>query len=267
AEKPTLAERFQEIKRTYDRASSPGRRLTDAERRQFIGETYRRRAAIGRDCVALAEANPDAPFAVEALILAVWQVNTNPWPIELVGDDPARGRALVILAEKHLGSEKLASVCQRVSYGCHRDYETFLRAALAKSPNRSVRAAAQMGLGRFLSNRMGRVELCDEQPAVAKEFAGLYGADYLAELRRRDRAAAWREVESLFADALVKFGDAKLPRDELVRDIAERELFDVRNLRPGKTAPEIEGVDQDGKPFKLSDYRGKVVLLDYWSYV
>ena len=30
-------------------------------------------------------------------------------------------------------------------------------------------------------------------------------------------------------------------------------------------APEIEGVDQDGKSFKLSDYKGKVVLLDFWS--
>ena len=32
-----------------------------------------------------------------------------------------------------------------------------------------------------------------------------------------------------------------------------------------KTAPEIAGTDQDGKEFKLSDYRGKVVMLDFWS--
>jgi peroxiredoxin len=30
-------------------------------------------------------------------------------------------------------------------------------------------------------------------------------------------------------------------------------------------APDIEGEDQDGVRFKLSDYRGKVVLLDFWS--
>ncbi|MBI2808576.1 MAG: redoxin domain-containing protein [Planctomycetes bacterium] len=30
-------------------------------------------------------------------------------------------------------------------------------------------------------------------------------------------------------------------------------------------AQEIEGQDQDGKHFKLSDYRGKVVLLYFWS--
>jgi cytochrome oxidase Cu insertion factor (SCO1/SenC/PrrC family) len=32
----------------------------------------------------------------------------------------------------------------------------------------------------------------------------------------------------------------------------------------GKRAPEIVGVDADGVSFKLSDYRGKVVLLDFW---
>ena len=32
----------------------------------------------------------------------------------------------------------------------------------------------------------------------------------------------------------------------------------------GKPAPEITGTDLDGRPFKLSDYRGKVVLLDFW---
>jgi len=33
----------------------------------------------------------------------------------------------------------------------------------------------------------------------------------------------------------------------------------------GQSAPEIEGADLDSKPFKLSDYRGQVVLLDYWA--
>jgi len=34
----------------------------------------------------------------------------------------------------------------------------------------------------------------------------------------------------------------------------------------GQMAKDIEGEDIDGKPFKLSDYRGKVVLLDFWGH-
>lgn len=33
----------------------------------------------------------------------------------------------------------------------------------------------------------------------------------------------------------------------------------------GDTAPDIVGTDVDGKEFKLSEYRGKVVMLDFWG--
>jgi cytochrome oxidase Cu insertion factor (SCO1/SenC/PrrC family) len=32
-----------------------------------------------------------------------------------------------------------------------------------------------------------------------------------------------------------------------------------------KPARDISGSDADGTPFHLSDYRGKVVLLDFWA--
>jgi hypothetical protein len=36
-------------------------------------------------------------------------------------------------------------------------------------------------------------------------------------------------------------------------------------LAVGNLAPEIQGEDADGNVFKLSDYRGKVVVLDFWA--
>ena len=36
-------------------------------------------------------------------------------------------------------------------------------------------------------------------------------------------------------------------------------------LEVGMLAPEIKGEDIDGEVFALSDYRGKVVLLDFWG--
>lgn len=37
------------------------------------------------------------------------------------------------------------------------------------------------------------------------------------------------------------------------------------SLAIGQVAPEISGEDIDGVPFQLSDYRGKVVVLDFWG--
>ena len=48
--------------------------------------------------------------------------------------------------------------------------------------------------------------------------------------------------------------------------LAGRKLFEMRYLQPGKVAPDIVGEDIDGKPMKLSDFRGKVILLDFWGF-
>jgi len=43
--------------------------------------------------------------------------------------------------------------------------------------------------------------------------------------------------------------------------------FEIEHLRVGQVVPDFELPDQDGTPFKLSDYRGQVVLLDFWGFV
>ena len=77
----------------------------------------------------------------------------------------------------------------------------------------------------------------------------------------------WPSNKKKFEQAAAKYRDVKLPGGDTVSKRANAELFGIRNLSVGKNAPDIEGQDQDGKRFKLSDYRGKVVLLDFWSYV
>ena len=101
---------------------------------------------------------------------------------------------------------------------------------MAKSPHKSVRGAAVLTLGERLK-------------------------------RNGDSA----EAEKLFEQAVAEFSDVKLGTQS-VGDRAQNELFEIHNLGIGKTAPEIEGADIDGKPIKLSDYRGKVVVLDFWGY-
>jgi hypothetical protein len=267
-EKPaTPAQEYQALLKEYDRASSSGRPLTDAERLKFIGQTYRHRNALALKFLELAEKNPDDPIALDALIQAVWQVNGTPWPVELVGADTARGKAFELIQRDHVRSARLGPLCQRVSYGFCPEYEPFLRAVLEKNPHKDVRATACLSLAHFLNNRLQRLDLCKDRPELAKEFAGLFGKEYLAKLQRQDRARALAEVETVFERAARDYADVKLPGGDTVAERCRAELFEIRNLSVGKVAPDIEGEDQDGKRFKLSTYRGKVVLLDFWSHV
>jgi AhpC/TSA family len=262
----TPAEQYEALRKEYDSTPGGGATTTDEERRKLIGRTYRHRYAVAQKFLELAEKYPNDPIALDALTQAVWQVNTM-WPVELVGEDTACARAFELIQRDHLRSDKLGPLCQRISYGFSKEYETFLRAVLAKNPHKDVQATACLSLGHFLDNRLQRLDLCKEQPDLAKEFAGLYGKAYLAELQRQDSDKILKEIEAVFEQAADKYGDVKLPGGEMVAERAKGELFAIRNLSVGKEAPDIEGEDQDGKRFKLSDYRGKVVLLDFWSYV
>ncbi len=263
---PTPAEQYKALLKEYQGPSSGGV-LSDEERLKFIGRVFKHRNEVALKFVELAEKYPKDPIARDALIQAVWQVNTTPWPVELVGKDSAGPRALALLERDHIQSDKLGPVCRRISFGFCKEYETFLRAVLEKSPHKEVQAQACLALAHFLGNRIQRLDLVKEQPDLAKEFADLYGKEYLEELQRQDRAKAGKEAEALFEQAAEKYGDVKLPDGGTVGEKAKAELFEIRHLRIGKEAPDIEGEDQDGKKFKLSDYRGKVVLLDFWSQV
>jgi hypothetical protein len=263
----TPAEQYKILRKEYDKASSSGVPLTDAERLKFIGKVYKHRHALALKFLELAEKYPKDPIALDALVQAVWQVNTTPWPVELVGEDTARAKAFELIQHDHIHSDKLGPLCQRVSYGFCKEYESFLRAVVANNPHKKVQGTASLALGQFLNGRLQHLDLCKEQPALAKEFAGLYGKDYLADLQRQDRKAVVEEIETIFEQAAEKYGDVKLADGETMAGRAKAELFAFRNLSVGKQVPEIDGEDQDGKRFKLSDYRGKVVLLDFWSYV
>jgi hypothetical protein len=247
-------------------ASAPeGRQPSDERRMQLVGRAYRFKYEQASKLVALAERYPKDPVALDALIQAVWQVNTVPWPVELVGRDEARPRAFALLKRDHLRCDRLGPLCTRISYGFCSEYETFLRSVLKENPHKEVRAQACLALAHFLNSRAERLDLVREQPALAREFADLCGKEYLEGLRRQDRAKAVAEAQGLFERAMPEFGNTKLPDGETVAEKAEPELFGIRHLSVGQVAPEIEGADQDGVRFKLSEYRGKVVLLDFWS--
>jgi len=200
---------------------------------------------------------------VDALTQAIWVVNNNAFPAG--GKDSPGVRAMALLLRDYLRSEKLGPICLRINAGFRKEHETFLRTLLEKSPHKDVRGLACLALSQFLNNRMQRLDQVKEQPELAREYEALFGKELLAELQRQDRARVAREVETLFERAGKEYGDVKIPYEGTVAQKVKAELFEFRNLLVGKEAPDIEGVDQDGQRFRLSDYKGRVVLLDFWN--
>jgi hypothetical protein len=148
------------------------------------------------------------------------------------------------LTDQYLPDMKPASVallCQRLHYTA--DSEPLLRVLYTRGKRDEVRGVACLVLAQVL----------------------LHGAERLATSDAKAADKMRRESERLFEEAAAKYADVKTAFDGPVGRKARSELFDLRYLSVGKAAPEVTGVDQDGKPFKLSDYKGRVVLLDFWS--
>jgi hypothetical protein len=184
----------------------------------------------------LARKDPKSEFAVEAVA----------WAIQgLRGNRDAMREAVGLLKEHHLESPKIASTVSMIRYaGLPDDVAAdFLTAVAEKNPDRKTKAAALMGLGEVYKDRAARSGRSDPK-------AG---------------AEATKKAEAMFERVAKEFGDVKRYGDDTFADSARGELFEMRNLAIGKVAPDIEGEDLDGAKFKLSDYRGKVIVLDFWG--
>src|SRR5262245_54517169 len=90
---PTPADQYQALRKEYDRMPSGGVPKTDPELLKFVGSIYKHHFAVAPKFLELAEKYPNDPIALDALTQAVWQVNTTPWPVEMVGEDTARAKA------------------------------------------------------------------------------------------------------------------------------------------------------------------------------
>ena len=89
------------------------------------------------------------------------------------------------------------------------------------------------------------------------------------------RAERYEEMLEIFKEAERQLPDAQPIHARLAyiyRKLGNTELADVydRKADPkyelwGKSVPDFSATDLDGNPISLQDYRGKVVLLDFWA--
>ena len=120
---------------------------------------------------------------------------------------------------------------------------------------------------RFYGWSMGldrRVEILraigEKAAAPDAKAAGLFGVAVLYAEDASSTPAQRKEARALFGRVMEEF-----PKSGPARE-AKGYVFDLEHLQVGMQAPDFEAVDGDGVKFRLSQYRGKVVLLDFWGF-
>jgi len=192
--------------------------------------------ALYKRFLALAGAHPSDPVSVEALL---WVMTHRVDP----KTGPEAEQAMKILARDHFQDARISEICKLAAAAESPVAEKLLRAVAERNRQREARGSATLALAQFLKNRSEQ-EASKKQKARAEEDL--------------------KEAEKYFQLVLDKYADVKSD-GERAADSAKQELYEIQHLSVGKTAPEIEGEDSATKKFKLSDYRGKVVVLDFWA--
>lgn len=161
------------------------------------------------------------------------------WIVRNAEADAARKTALDALLAHHLAAPEMIDVVQSLAWGWEDYTEAFLENVSSQAPSRELKGQALFAL----AQRVSREAMGD--PPTAPERA--------------------RRAEELLTRVRGEYGDIASGKQTLA-DQADPFLWELQHLRIGMTAPEIEGTDIDGNTFRLSDYRGKVVVLDFWGF-
>ena len=218
-------------------------------------EEIRRPRQFAPKFLEFAEQNSQSPFAVDALV----------WVVVNLRYRPEATRALELLEKGHLESEQLAAFCRHVARTASPAGERLLRAALEKSPHASVQSQACFYLAALLEQQASLADQLKKQPDLKKRAQQYYGKELSDHLASLDRGNVEKQREELYELMLKSFPYVPT-QDDTMGEYAEKALFAIRHLSVGKVAPQIDGEDIHGKSFKLSDYRGKVIMLSFWGH-
>jgi AhpC/TSA family len=178
---------------------------------------------------ALAEKYPKESVAPDALLWIYQNVSQGNLPVG----------ALDRLFTDYIEHKQIGQVCETLPgrIWVPADTEKHVRKVIDKNPHREVKGLACLCLAQMLQNR--------------------------AENSSGDQAEMLiKEAKEWYERVVREHGDVKVSRASL-GEKATGALFALHPV--GKRAPEIEGQDLDGKKLKLSNFKGKVVVLVSWA--
>jgi peroxiredoxin len=177
--------------------------------------------------LAFAAEAPKTPPAADAML----------WILRFADSYDGMEKVVDMIIKNQLHSPKLLPVISNLKPEV-KGGDTLLRAVGEKSTNVECKAAALLRLAENLQTQSEDIESKTEAAKLLKE----------AETRAKEVVKKY---------AAVNRGDYAKKAQDL--------LDDIEKLSPGKKAPDISGDDLEGQPLKLSDYKGRIVVLVFWN--
>jgi RNA polymerase sigma factor (sigma-70 family) len=279
----TLDDAFRVAVKAADRAADDEQRKTGkaepgAERVQPYIAAYPKWGDYGPKMWRLAQDSPRYQAAFDALI---WLVEHGPHFFDAKAErDAVMSQVVDTLIRDHLGTtaEHLTdrNVVMALDMGDRLPTpyrERLLRALFERGRDRLTRGRLGLLLGRYLKSEADCITRLTRPEADSRRPWDLYFLEpaFVEQLRKADRSAIEHEAEAVLERVVADYGDVVYVNGagttkETLALAAEHELTEIRSLSVGKQALEISGDDVDGKSMKLSEFRGKVVLLDFGSH-
>jgi thiol-disulfide isomerase/thioredoxin len=186
---------------------------------------------------ALIKRHPDDPAALDGILLVTGEMRS-------FLDDELKELVLRKRDDARMGRLSF-NLCYR---GGEPWAEEIVKAVAESNPSREVR---------------GQAVFC--QGFQCYDAAFPYGRSVPKEVRDPLLARA----RGFFTEAATKYADVKTPDGKTTVGLKAthelKRLDNLPNLKVGGIAPEIDGDDLEGRRLKLSDHRGKVVMVVFWG--
>jgi peroxiredoxin len=209
-------------------------------------------------------------FVEQFLDLAADQSDTTAsldalnWVIKRFESGSYADRALILLAKHHAAAVNLDEIFIYIGDNPSLQVGTFYRQVIAANKNPAVLGKAHFRLGIYLMRQLEISREVQAKPEAREKYDLFYGKELTTYLLAMNPAHNRKEALQQFVVIKQKYASVKTFRGQL-GPLANIEEFKLAHLSVGGVAPEITGKDVFGKPLKLSDFRGKIVLLDFWG--
>ncbi len=242
--KPNVSDKVVALKKKFDAEmeefTARLNKATDAGEARGIQAEMRELVALTADkAIDIAKEDPksDTGFAAaEFLFKAASKVNA--------GDLKQIGAAAELIAEHHATKpsvkELLIPAMRLGAAG-----EKLLTAVSEKATDKEAKGTALFILG---FNAARKADAAEDE---------------------KELAAAVGKATELLSAAIKEAPDTKVGAGgRTISDLAGKQIEELKGITIvaiGKPAPDIASMTLEGKKIKLSDYKGKVVLLDFWA--